>query len=139
MARMRAAATDLAVLFLGLCLLSCTGKKRERKRKSRKASPARKGRVQSLLHDARVASVKIHLERIEYATTSFAVTQRRLPSSLEDLVERKYIRRRDLRDPWDQPFHYQVGPNSEIDDFILCSPGPDRKLSTKDDICRAQN
>lgn len=94
--------------------------------------------VVGYLRDARIETTKTLLDNVGKACASYAVTHRNLPSDLNELVERKYIKQNQLVDPWDNELEYIPGSSGQIDDFSLCSSGPDGSSGTEDDICSGQ-
>ncbi len=84
---------------------------------------------------AQLKSTRTQIDNLTKSVMTYAVTHRRLPKNLGVLVEKKYIRVSQLRDTWRNPFHFKAGATGELDDFTLCSSGPDATLGTEDDIC----
>lgn len=95
--------------------------------------------VVGYLEDAKIQSTKTLVENVAKGASSYAVTHRRLPKSLEELVERKYVKKNQLQDPWQNELEYSPGSGGGIDDFELCSKGPDGTSGNEDDICAGED
>ena len=91
--------------------------------------------VVGYLADAKKQATKTLVTNVSTAAGSYAVTHKRLPKDLNELVERKFIKKNQTRDPWDHELSYQAGTSGEVDDFKLCSNGPDGTSGNDDDIC----
>lgn len=91
--------------------------------------------VVGYLEDAKIETTKTLVNNVAKGVSSFTITHKKLPESLEDLLEKKYIKKNQLKDPWDQDLDYNKGNTNNIDDFELCSGGPDGSLGGDDDIC----
>ena len=94
--------------------------------------------VVGYLEDAKIQSTKTLVNNVAKGASSYAVTNRRLPKTLDELVDRKYVKKNQLKDPWDTELEYNPGNSGQIDDFELCSAGPDGSLGTEDDICAGE-
>ena len=91
--------------------------------------------VVGFMRDAKVESTKTLVDNVAKGVASYAVTHRRLPKDLGELVEKKYIKKNQTKDPWDNELEYQSGNSGAIDDFTLCSNGPNGVQDGEDDIC----
>ncbi len=91
--------------------------------------------VVGYLKDAKIETTKTLVDNVAKSVASFAVTHRGLPKDLNELVERKYIKKNQVADPWDNELEYSPGNSGQIDDFTLCSNGPDGTGGNEDDIC----
>ena len=91
--------------------------------------------VVGYLKDAKIMSTKTLVDNVAKGAAAYAVTHRRLPKDLGELVEAKYIKKNQTRDPWDGDLEYTPGSGNDIDDFTLCSSGPDKSPGSDDDIC----
>ena len=91
--------------------------------------------VVGYMREAKVETTKTLVDNVAKAAASYAVTKRRLPKELSELVEQKYIKKNQTKDPWDNELEYQPGNSGGIDDFTLCSAGPDGSPGSDDDIC----
>ena len=86
--------------------------------------------------DADIDAAKILVERrVAEEVAAYKARYREFPESLEVLVEKKKLTKKQLMDPWNKPLVYVPGDQ----DFQLCSAGPDKNPGTPDDICRAQD
>lgn len=97
--------------------------------------PRKKNSVKRRLEQHRVEKARLQIDRLAQSTLAYAVTRMELPPDLKSLVERKYIKRSDVTDPWGEPIHYEAGSSGEFDDFELCSKGSDGNSGTEDDVC----
>jgi len=95
--------------------------------------------VVGFMRDAKVKSAQTLVDNVGKAAASYAVTHRRLPKDLGELVDKKYIKKNQLKDPWDNDLEYQAGNSGGIDDFTLCSAGPDGSPGSEDDVCAGQD
>jgi general secretion pathway protein G len=91
------------------------------------------------LKDAKVMTTKTLVDNVAKGATTYAITHHRLPKDLNELVDAKYIKKNQTRDPWDNDLDYNEGSGSDIDDFTLCSSGPDGSPGSDDDICHGQD
>ncbi len=89
--------------------------------------------VVGYLKDAKIETTKTLVDNVAKGVASYAVTHRGLPKDLGELVEKKYIKKNQLKDPWDQELVYEPGSKGSIDDFRLCSEGPES--GDDDNIC----
>lgn len=95
--------------------------------------------VVGYLKDAKIQATKTLVDNVAKGVSSYAVTYWRLPKDLGELVEAKYIKKNQTRDPWNGDLEYTEGSGGDIDDFILCSNGPDKSPGSDDDICWGQD
>ena len=91
--------------------------------------------VVGAMQSAKVESAKTLVENVASACGIYAVTKKRLPKDLGELVAGKFIKKNQVKDPWDFDLEYQPGHNGGMDDFTLCSVGPDGSGGSEDDIC----
>ncbi len=91
--------------------------------------------VVGYLKDAKIETTKTLVDNVAKSCASYAVTHRGLPRDLDELVERKYIKKNQTVDPWQNDLEYSAGSSGQIDDFELCSSGPDGTPGSEDDIC----
>jgi general secretion pathway protein G len=92
--------------------------------------------VVGYLKDAKIETTKTLVDNVASGVASYGATGRRgLPSDLNVLVEAKYIKQNQTVDPWDNELNYSPGTTGQLDDFELCSNGPDGQSDTEDDIC----
>ena len=63
----------------------------------------------------------------------YAATQM---TDLRDVLEKKYVQEKQLKDPWkeDLIYSYPASRNSD-NQYDLCSKGPDKVEGSEDDIC----
>ena len=90
--------------------------------------------VVSYLSDAKVGATKAQLRKIAMGVTQYQNMEGDLPNDLQAVVDRRYIKPGDLKDPWKNDIIYQSGSDNP-DGYRLCSRGPDEAESSKDDIC----
>jgi len=91
--------------------------------------------VMGASEDADLDAAKILVERrVAEEVAAYRARYREFPESLDVLVEKKKLTKKQLVDPWNKPLIYVPGDS----DFQLCSSGPDKNPGTQDDICRAQ-
>ncbi len=91
--------------------------------------------VVGFLADAKKQSSKTLVDNVAKGVGAYAISHRRLPKDLSELVEKKYIKKNQLKDPWDHELSYQPGSSGDMEDFKLCSNGPDGTSGNDDDIC----
>jgi general secretion pathway protein G len=86
--------------------------------------------------DANLDAARILVERrVPEEIVGYKARYREFPESLEVLVEKKKLTKKQLIDPWNKPLIYEPGDQ----DFTLCSSGPDKVAGNDDDICRGQD
>lgn len=95
--------------------------------------------VVGYFRDAKIESCKTQLHKIAQAVGSRATTPKGMPESLSQLVEEKYISKKDLTDPWGGDIQFDVGSSGDIDDFELRSAGPDGSPGNDDDVTTGQD
>lgn len=91
--------------------------------------------VVGYLKDAKIETTKTLIDNVSKGVASFAVTHRGLPKDLNELVDKQYIKKNQIKDPWEGPLEFSPGNSGQIDDFTLCSNGPDGSGGNEDDIC----
>lgn len=91
--------------------------------------------VVGYMKDAKIETTKTLVDNVAKGVASFAVTHRGVPKDLSELVEKKYIKKNQVKDPWDNELEFTAGNGGDIDDFTLCSNGPDGSGGNEDDIC----
>lgn len=85
--------------------------------------------------DANVDAARILVERrVPEEVVAYKARYREFPESLDVLVEKKKLTKKQVIDPWNKPLIYEVGDQ----DFRLCSSGPDKVAGNDDDICRGE-
>lgn len=89
--------------------------------------------VVGYMSDARVESAKMQVKKVSQAAAQFARMGSEAPGGVDELVERKYIKDADRKDPWGNELTLE--PFDSPDQPVrVCSLGPDGK-SGEDDIC----
>jgi general secretion pathway protein G len=91
--------------------------------------------VVGYLKDAKIETTKTLVDNVSKSVSSYAVTHRSIPKDLSELVEKQYIKKNQTKDPWESPLEFSAGNSGQIDDFVLCSNGPDGNSGNEDDIC----
>ena len=91
--------------------------------------------VVGYLADAKKQSTRTLISNVADGVQTFATVRKRLPKDLGEVVEAKYIKKNQVKDPWDGELQYQQGSGTDVDDFTLCSNGPDGSGGNDDDIC----
>lgn len=84
-------------------------------------------------------STETQLKSVSDAVTAYAVANETLPANLGDLVAARLLKRKKTLDPWANKLAYETGPTGQIDDFQVCSGGPDGLLGNADDICSGRH
>lgn len=85
--------------------------------------------------DANVDAARILVERrVSEEVVAYKARYREFPESLDVLVEKKKLTKKQVVDPWNKPLIYEAGDQ----DFKLCSSGPDKVAGNDDDICRGE-
>lgn len=89
------------------------------------------------LKNARIERAGTLVDNVSKIVSSYAVTHRSLPRDLNELVERQYIKKNQTKDPWKNDLEFSAGNSGQIDDFTLCSYGPNGSSDggSGDDIC----
>lgn len=88
----------------------------------------------SLLNDHVLAEGRTikEMTKIEETIIDYQLNYGRYPNSLEELISIRPIREGWKRDYWNEEYFYSANDS----EFVLISPGKDRKLNTEDDIIR---
>ena len=76
---------------------------------------------------------KEELASLHKAISYYRLINGAIPDSLEVLYNEQYLKKGLLTDPWGNPFVYEKS-NPTIPGYRLYSTGPDRTISTEDDI-----
>ena len=73
---------------------------------------------------------------IQQALTAYAIHHRNkaCPDDLETLYKEGHITKKP-KDPWGQAFTYKCPGDNDTEGADICSPGPDRKAGSDDDVC----
>ena len=85
------------------------------------------------LSSAKVKSARAQVNKVAGAVTVYAADAD-YPDNLEALVEAKLIKKKQLKDPWNQELIYRQDSEREGAEFDVCSTGED-KTPSDDDIC----
>ena len=91
------------------------------------------------LKEAKIQSTKTLIANVSEKVTTYAATYNELPKDLGVLVDKKLIKKNQVRDPWNNDLEFSAGSSGEPDDFELCSKGPDGSSGTDDDICNTSD
>ncbi len=87
----------------------------------------------SLQEASMITRHKMH--NIQFALATYELFNMKFPASVIELVDRGYLRERDLFDSWGYRFYYSPTKNgTTTEGFILISKGPDLQWATPDDI-----
>ncbi|MEN2997595.1 MAG: prepilin-type N-terminal cleavage/methylation domain-containing protein [Brevinematia bacterium] len=78
----------------------------------------------------RKRATEMEIRGIIAAIYNYKLATYSLPKSLRDLVDGGYIKSSALYDEWNSEYKFETRGNK----IVIVSPGPDRKLGTKDDI-----
>ncbi len=91
-------------------------------------------KVFAYFKEARVKVAKLMVKDYMNAYTQWSVTaEESCPGSLEEL--RKYRNKKDDKDPWGSTFLMKCGQGgADGAEFVVVSPGPDKKEGTQDDV-----
>ena len=90
------------------------------------------------LEDAKIESTKTLVNNVAKGVSSYHHATE-APESLEDLLEKKYIKKNQVQGSVEQRSSYNKGNSNNIDDFELCSGGPDGSIGGDDDICASSD
>lgn len=92
--------------------------------------------VVGYLAKAKIDACKAQIRNISQALDIYAADSD-YPSSLSVLAEGPGapLKEKQLKDPWGQPFIYNVPSVRGSGPYDICSKGPDRREGTEDDIC----
>lgn len=82
------------------------------------------------LQRAKAWASEAEIRSIRTAFVQYYLTYNEYPGSIEKLVEKGFIDRNALSDPWFQDYRYEVEGNS----LTITSPGQDRIRNTSDDV-----
>lgn len=91
------------------------------------------------LNTAKEESAKTLVNNVSEKIVTYAATYNELPKDLQSLVEKKHIKKAQVRDPWNEELVYNPGNSGQPDDFELCSKGPDKSEGGDDDICNTSD
>jgi general secretion pathway protein G len=91
--------------------------------------------VISFMADAKVDAAKAQIDTISQAVDIYMTRNGDFPSSLQELVEKKALKDKNLNDPWKQEIEYNYPSSRGEQDYDLCSKGPDKTAGSDDDIC----
>lgn len=80
---------------------------------------------------------KTQVQKVASALMNYYIHERDFPATLDDLASGKNspLKESQLKDPWGEPFVYNVPATRGQGDFDLCSKGPDKREGSDDDIC----
>ncbi len=97
--------------------------------------------VMNYLAEAKVDAARVTAEKLASVLEMYYARHDEYPSNLAELTKksgkskRSALKTSDLKDPWKKAWIYSV----DGDSFKLCSPGPDKKQGTDDDICHGED
>jgi len=89
--------------------------------------------VVGYMSQAKIKSARALVNKVAGAVTVYAADAD-YPDSLDALVEAKLIKKKQLKDPWQQELIFKYPSDREGAEFDVCSTGEDRTPS-QDDIC----
>ncbi|MCB9727313.1 MAG: type II secretion system protein GspG [Deltaproteobacteria bacterium] len=91
--------------------------------------------VVNFMQKAKVDSAKAQLRTVANGVDLYAA-ENDFPTDLRDVLEKKYVQEKQLKDPWkeDLIYSYPASRNSD-NQYDLCSKGPDKVEGSEDDIC----
>ncbi len=85
------------------------------------------------LSSAKVKSTRVLVNKVAGAVTVYAADSD-YPDSLEALVDARLIKKKQLKDPWNQELIFNYPSDRDGAEFDVCSTGED-KTPSEDDIC----
>ncbi len=85
------------------------------------------------LSSAKTKSARILVNKVAGAVTVYAADNE-YPDSLEALVDARLIKRKQLKDPWNEELVFRYPSDREGAEFDVCSLGED-KTPNENDIC----
>lgn len=85
--------------------------------------------------DAREAAARSLLSKAAQAVASFHAKNRRVPTSLQEVVAARLLHIQKAADPWGQEFEL-VSNDQKPNTLEVCSSGPDTAPGTEDDLCK---
>ncbi len=95
--------------------------------------------VFTYLKRAKVRTCEAQLRKIANTLTTYYALEDDFPSDLTDLTSSdaggKWLKPKDLKDPWKVDILYAYPSSRGEAEFDLCSAGPDKQEGTEDDIC----
>ncbi len=84
--------------------------------------------------EAKIGAAKTLVGNIGNTLAGYYATRSEYPESLDVLVEQKKLKANQTKDPWGTALVYEPSGG----EFKLCSPGPDKRAGSQDDICNAE-
>lgn len=126
----------IALLLLGLGYLIKAGVAKTHRelakadRKSDDISDALGAGQVAVLQRAKNVASETELASIRSAFAQYYLTFNRFPESIDEMIDKKFLNRQALADPWFQEYRYEL----QETDLIITSPGQDRIKNTGDDI-----
>jgi general secretion pathway protein G len=90
--------------------------------------------VVGYMSDARIESARMQVKKVSAAAAQYYRSTGEVPSSVDALVDRKYIKKADKKDPWKTELSLESieSPDQPV---RVCSFGADMKSGGDDDIC----
>lgn len=90
--------------------------------------------VMKFFRGGQESTAKQHLSTLQTALKNYAAAHGgKYPDDLSGMVEKKYLKKRQLKDPWGHLVRY-TKPEGTGDPKV-CSNGPDGQPDTDDDLC----
>ena len=88
------------------------------------------------MQKAKVDATKAQLNTVANGIDLYAV-ENDFPTDLREVLEKRYVKEKQLQDPWKQDLIYNYPASRDPDGaYDLCSKGPDKVDGSEDDICR---
>ncbi len=92
--------------------------------------------VVDFMQKAKVDATKAQLNTVANGVDLYAV-ENDFPTDLRAVLEKRYVKEKQLTDPWKQDIIYSYPASRQPDAaYDLCSKGPDKVEGSDDDICR---
>jgi len=90
--------------------------------------------VVGYMSDAKVEAARLQVKKVSSAAGQYYRMTGDPPMSIEALVDRKYITKKDLKDPWKSELSLETidSPDQPV---RVCSYGPNKASGGDDDIC----
>jgi hypothetical protein len=101
--------------------------------KGRQANPVAQGMAD--LEKAKIATLKLDMNNISAAITTYFGDYNEYPENLDMLVPKYLASKNSILDSWGNLFHLEKDGQQNL---YLVSAGPDRIFATSDDIKRRQ-
>ena len=82
-----------------------------------------------------IKAAKLNVKEVAGAVQQYMIdNNQECPTGPDDLVNQKYMKKGNLKDPWGKPFVIKCPGEQDSDGVDIMSSGPDKQEGTDDDI-----